>query len=130
MTLLYLGCAWLAGIWLASFLFPPRWALGVALLLSLISILLGWREARLRLINLCLLFLFLGAFRYLVALPHFDETALAYYNGHTVTLEGVVVGEPDLRDQWVKLRVAAKRLNRTRNESAHRPPAESLPSPL
>jgi len=109
-TLLYLGCAWLAGIWLASFLFPPRWALGVALLLSLLSLLLGWREARLRLINLSLLFLFLGAFRYLVALPHFDETSLAYYNGHTVTLEGVVVGEPDLRDQWVKLRLEAKRL--------------------
>jgi len=109
-TLLYLGSAWLAGIWLASFLFPPRWALGVALFLSLISLLLGWREARLRVINLCLLFLFLGAFRYLLALPHFDETALAYYNGHTVTLEGVVVGEPDLRDRWVKLRVEAKRL--------------------
>ncbi len=110
MTLLYLGCAWLAGIWLASFLFPPRWALGVALLLSLLSLLFGWREARLRLINLCLLLLFLGAFRYLVALPHFDETSLAYYNGHTVTLEGVVVGEPDLRDQWVKLRLEARRL--------------------
>jgi len=109
-TLLYLGCAWLAGIWLASFLFPPRWALGVAFFLSSISLLLGWREARLRLINLCLLSLFLGAFRYSVALPHFDETTLAYYNGHTVTLEGVVVGEPDLRDRWVKLRVEAKRL--------------------
>jgi len=109
-TLVYLGGAWLAGIWLASFLFPLRWALGVGFLLSLLSLLLGWREARLRLINLCLLFLFLGAFRYLVALPHFDETTLAYYNGHTVTLEGVVVGEPDLRDRWVKLRLAARRL--------------------
>ncbi len=110
MTLLYLGCAWLAGIWLASFLFPPCWLLGVAFFLSSLSLLLGWREARFRLINLCLLCLFLGAFRYLVALPHFDETALAYYNGHTVTLEGVVVGEPDLRDRWVRLRLAAKRL--------------------
>jgi len=109
-TLLCLGSAWLAGIWLASFLFPPRGALGVAFLLSLLSLLLGWRQARLRLINLCLLFLLLGASRYLVALPHFDETTLAYYNGCTVTLEGVVVGEPDLRDRWVKLRVVAKRL--------------------
>lgn len=110
MALVYLGCAWLAGIWLASFLFPPRWVLGVAFLLASTSLLLGWREARLRLVNLCLLFLFLGAFRYLVALPHFDETALAYYNGHTVALEGVVVEEPDLRDRWVRLRLAAKRL--------------------
>ncbi|MFQ6001831.1 MAG: hypothetical protein ACE5LG_09230, partial [Anaerolineae bacterium] len=90
MILLYLGSAWLAGIWLASFLFPPGWALGVAFLLSLISLLLGWRGAPLRLVNLCFLFIFLGGVRYLVALPHFDETALAYYNGHTVTLEGVV----------------------------------------
>ena len=110
MTLLYLGCAWLAGIWLASFLFPPPGALGVAFFLSSLSLLLGWREARLRLIVLCLLSLFLGAFRYIVALPHFDETTLAYYNGHAVTLEGVVVAEPDLRDRWVKLRLEAKRL--------------------
>lgn len=110
LTLLYLGSAWLAGIWLASFLFPPRWAVGVAFFLSLLSFLLGWRQARQRLISLSLLLLSLGAFRYLVALPHFDETALAYYNGHTVTLEGVVVGEPDLRDQGVKLCLAAKRL--------------------
>ncbi len=109
MTLLYLGCAWLAGIWLASFLSPPRWALGVAFLLSLLSLLFGWRENRLRLTNFCLLLFLLGAFRYLVVLPHFDETTLAYYNGQTVTLEGVVV-EPDLRDGWVKLRLAAKRL--------------------
>jgi len=110
LILLYLGCAWLAGIWLASFLFPPPGALGVAFFLSSLSLLLGWREARLRLINLCLLSLFLGAFRYSVALPHFDETALAYYNGHTVTLEGVVAGEPDIRDRKVKLRLAVERL--------------------
>ena len=77
--------------------------------------LLLWRDdARVRLGALCALMLALGAGRFLLAVPHFDEideTSLATYNDvGKVTLEGVVVGEPDERESYTNLRVRAERL--------------------
>ena len=45
---------------------------------------------------LCALALTLGAGRLLLAIPHFDEASLATYNDvGWVTLEGIVMGEPE-----------------------------------
>jgi competence protein ComEC len=60
---------------------------------------------------LCTLFALLGALRLLIAVPTVDAGHVAYYNDTpAVLLEGVVVGEPDVRDRAVNLRVAARRL--------------------
>ena len=54
----------------------------------------------------------LGALRYSLAQPHFDQTSLATYNDQqrSVIIEGVVVGEPDTRDAYTNLRVEADHL--------------------
>lgn len=111
MTLVYLGCAWLAGIALASLLRPPPGLLWPLAFPPLAGLLLWRRDPQPRLLNACLLTLILGALRFSTTVPHFDESSLAFYNDKgSVTLQGLVAGEPDVRDRWTNLRVAARRL--------------------
>ncbi|MEA3339029.1 MAG: DNA internalization-related competence protein ComEC/Rec2 [Chloroflexota bacterium] len=111
MILVYLAVAWLAGIALAKTGYLPWQALPVLGLAAFLGLLL-WRDsARVRLGASCVLALALGVGRLLLATPHFDETSLATYNDvGWVTLEGVVVGEPDEREHYTNLRVRAERL--------------------
>ncbi len=58
-----------------------------------------------------MLFALLGAGRYVIAIPHFDAGHVASYTDTPdVVLDGVVAGEPDVRDRTTNLRVAARRL--------------------
>jgi competence protein ComEC len=115
MTLVYLAVAWLAGIALAKTSSLPWQTLPVLALAAFLGLLL-WRGdapggSRVRLGALCILMLALGAGRFLLAVPRFDENTLATYNdGGWVTLEGIVVGEPDEREHYTNLRVQAERL--------------------
>jgi len=111
MTLIYLAVVWLAGIALAKTINLP-WQVPPVLGLAALLGLLLWRDdRRVRWGALCALTLALGAARLLLAVPRFDETSLATYNDvGWVTLEGVVVGEPDEREHYTNLRVRAERL--------------------
>jgi len=111
MPFIYLSTGWLIGIWLASaFKLPIEF-----LLLSGLSAFIGiflWRDTRrAKLIWLSVLFAAIGGARYLISLPHFDNTSLSTYNGvGEVTVEGVLVAEPDVRDTYINLRVNADRI--------------------
>ncbi len=111
MALVYLAAAWLAGIAFAKTVPLPWQALPAAGLVALLVLLL-WREhPHVRLGAACALMMTLGVGRLLLALPRFDDRALAAYNdAGEVTFTGVVVGEPDERDSYTNLRVRAERL--------------------
>jgi competence protein ComEC len=109
MTLPFLVVSWVGGIYLQSVLQTPAWALSLALPFFVALTLLWWREWRVRLVASCGLFLLLGALRYTAALPTFDENHLAYYNDQSsVTVNGVVVEAPDVRDRYVNLKVSVR----------------------
>ncbi len=111
MTLVYLAIAWLAGISLAKTINLPWQVLPVLSLAAFLGCLLYWDSQRVRLGASCTLMLALGAGRFLLAAPHFDETSLVTYNNSGwVTLEGVVVREPDEREYYTNLCVRAERL--------------------
>ena len=114
MPLIPFTLAWLFGIWLASRLALPTIALGVATLVAAAGIILTWRAPKPRWAFVLALALaaILGALRYNLAQPHFDQTTLATYNDQlkSVTVEGIVVGEPDARDAYTNLRVEADKL--------------------
>ncbi|HUX76171.1 MAG TPA: DNA internalization-related competence protein ComEC/Rec2 [Anaerolineae bacterium] len=111
MTLVYFAVAWLAGIALARAISLPWQVLPVLGLAAILGLLLWRDDARVRWGTSCALVLALGAGRLLLAVPHFDETSLSTYNdAGWVTLEGVVVGEPDEREHHTNLRVQAERL--------------------
>jgi len=104
--------AWLMGIWLASRIALPTVALGFAAGVAILGLIL-WRHARgPRWLFVLALAAMLGALRYNLAQPHFDQTTLATYNDQQkpVIVEGVVTAEPDERDTYTNLRVEAHRL--------------------
>ncbi|MEE8389829.1 MAG: DUF4131 domain-containing protein, partial [Anaerolineae bacterium] len=115
MTIVYFVIAWLAGIVLEKVIHLPWQVLLVLGLAAFLSLLL-WREStraesRVRFGAICALMLVLGAGRFMLSVPRFDETSLATYNDvGWVTLEGVVVGEPDERERYTNLRVQVEQL--------------------
>ena len=111
MTLLYLAAAWVAGVAFAGVADPP-WQLFPALgFLATLGLLLWWDGRYARLASASLLMMALGGGRFLLATPSFNSRSLAAYNGADwVTLEGVVVREPEERDTYTNLRVRAERL--------------------
>jgi competence protein ComEC len=111
MTLPCLVLAWLGGIYLESVLSLPVWILWLATPLLVVIVLLWWREWRVRLGAACALLALLGALRYQTSLPSFDASTLAYYNGTAeVTVVGVAIEEPDVRDRYVNLKLSASYL--------------------
>ena len=111
MLLVYLAVGWVAGIVIAGAIDPPWYALVLAGLVALAVGVFLRRDTRARVGAACLIAVVLGAVRLLHATPRFDEYSLASYNGQgRVAVEGVIVGEPDEREGYTELRLAAKSL--------------------
>jgi hypothetical protein len=118
MTLITLGLAcphlgrrhrWLAGIAIARWLEPPLPTLGLLALPPLAALFLWRREPGPCLAAACALALLAGGVRTLWATPHSVPDDLATYNDQgQVTLVGVVVDEPDVRDTYQNLRLRAE----------------------
>jgi competence protein ComEC len=111
MPLVYLGTGWFIGIALASALHLPIEFLLPAFLVSIGGFFLWRHDRRARMIWISVLFAACGAMWFTVRLPHFDQNSLSTYNGMgTVTIEGVIDADPDVRDTYINLRVNADRL--------------------
>ncbi|MBI3361895.1 MAG: DUF4131 domain-containing protein [Chloroflexi bacterium] len=105
--LVYLGLAWLGGIALGRYVSQPIWAWLALAALSVFGLVVTRDDRRVRIPLICALALSLGAARYQSAQPTPGDPAfIATYNDRgDVTLEGVVVGEPDIRERHVNLRL-------------------------
>ena len=113
MILIYLGTAWLAGILVGSLLHLPSAFVGLLTLLPLAGLLFWRKDQRVRLISACFLSLLLGTLRFNASIPpqSFDEGHLAHYNDQGWgKIEGIVSGEPDVRDTYTNLRVAVAKI--------------------
>ena len=113
MPLIPFTLAWLIGIWFASRLALPSVALGFAAGAAMVGIILTRRAPRPRWVFILALAATLGALRYNLAQPHFDQTSLATYNDQpkSVVVEGVVISEPDARDKYTNVRIEADKLS-------------------
>ncbi len=106
MPLIYLSCAWVAGIFLGS-----EFNLPLALILTgLIPLpLLFFHQHRKLIIltSLCLIALFSGAFRFQSSLPTVNEHYLQFYNDQgTVEIRGMVNTDPEVRDKTTHIRLS------------------------
>ena len=106
MPLIYLSCAWVAGIFLGS-----EFNLSLVLILTgLIPLpLLFFCQHRKLIIltSLCLSALFGGAFSFQSSLPTVNENCLQFYNDQTVEIKGIVNSDPEIKEKTTHLPLSA-----------------------
>ena len=106
-----LAAALAAGIGLADgFSLPLEWSIG-AFALAFVLLLLSARASNLTAIWLFALVacLSLGALRFTLAQSDNPQDPLIAHHGQSVIIEGLIADEPDVRDQYVNLRVRPSR---------------------
>lgn len=103
MRLVYIAIAWIVGIGFSAsvgFLSREIWLVGI--ILSLIIFGLTFRRVNLRWWIIALVALMVGGWRYSFV-PQTSD--IAQYNGNVGTIEGIVIAEPDIRDDRIQLQV-------------------------
>ncbi|MCJ7763995.1 MAG: DNA internalization-related competence protein ComEC/Rec2 [Dehalococcoidales bacterium] len=110
MLLIYLGGAWIAGIFIGSqFDLPLAFVFFGLVPLPMLLFRRHWK--RVLLASLCLFIFFGGAFYFQSSLPADNESSLKFYNDtETVTIKGTVSQDPDVRDKTTRLRLSASEI--------------------
>ena len=111
MWLLYVSCAWVAGIFLGSKIGLPLFTLAFGLIpFALIPFMRSKRKI-LVVAGLCLFTLLGGGLHFPPSLPPVDEHSLYFYNDQgIVEIQGIVVEEPDIRDRYCLLTFSASEI--------------------
>jgi len=109
--LLYVSCAWVAGVFLGSHVSLPLLALAFGLIpFALIPFLPGSKKT-LIVAGLCLFALLSGGLRFPSTLPPVDEHSLRFYNDKgVVEIQGMVAEEPDIQDRYCLLTFSASEI--------------------
>jgi competence protein ComEC len=108
MWLLYISCAWVAGIFLGSKVGLPLATFAFGLLPLLLIPLFPNSKKTLIVLGLCLLAFLGGGLRFPSSLPQIDEHTLCFYNDNgTVEIQGMVADAPDIRDRFCLLTFSA-----------------------
>jgi competence protein ComEC len=109
--LIYLSCAWVAGIFLGSYLNLPL-SLSLIGLIPLALLFFIHRQRKPLILTSLGLFTLLAAAAYAYSsLYTIDEGSLRFYNDcGGVELRGMVAGEPDIRDNNTRFKLAVKEI--------------------
>jgi competence protein ComEC len=101
--------AFISGITIASFasayLINYNFYFFTAVILAFAISFIFWQNKKIRLISLIGVFLFLGMWRYVFALPPDSPDKIWHYNGKEESLTGLVADEPDERTDNQKLKI-------------------------
>ncbi len=111
MRLVYLALGWIGGILIAansSTRVPNMWL--ILTILSAVALWVGRHDSRQRVLTVSVIALTLGGLRFSFV-PASSDIA-QYNNVGGLTIEGVVVDEPDVRDDRILLRVEAETVSR------------------
>ena len=69
-----------------------------------------WKKKKTRLILLAVVFFVLGFWRFEASLPEFDQAKIQHYYGEQVTWQGVVIAEPEKKQDKIRYTVQAKQI--------------------
>src|SRR3989344_573288 len=96
--IIFYSClSFIFGVGIASFIDIPWLVIYFIGLANVILIILSRPKSLLLLFAFCFLFFALGIFRYQLSIPIINEKYIAFYNGQTITFQGIVNDEPDAR---------------------------------
>ncbi|MBI2979500.1 MAG: DNA internalization-related competence protein ComEC/Rec2 [Chloroflexi bacterium] len=111
MALIYLSCAWVAGIFLGSKLALPLALVCVGLVPLPLLFFVRQHRKPIVLISLCLVIFFGGAFYFKSSLPGTDANYLRFYNGRgLVEVSGVVNRYPETGGKTAHLYLSAENI--------------------
>jgi len=109
--LLYVSCAWVAGIFLGSKLSLPLLALAFGLIPFALIPFLPSSKKTLIVAGLCIFALLGGGLNFPSSLPPVDEHSLCFYNdAGVVEIQGMVSEELDIRDRYCLLTFSASEI--------------------
>jgi len=112
MWLLYISCAWIAGVFSGSKVAFPFSVIFSSFLPFLLIPLLPDNKKKLAAIALCLLIFCGGNIHFLSNQPQIDKHFLCFYNdGETVEIQGMVAYDPDVRVKFCLLKLSASEIN-------------------
>ncbi|MBA7567581.1 ComE operon protein 3 [subsurface metagenome] len=112
MPLIYLSCAWVAGILLGSICNLPLALIFSGLIpLPLLFFLRKYKKSII-LTSLCITALFGGAFCFQSSQPPNDESSLQFYNNQTVAVKGMVSTDPEIGGKTIRLRLSSSEIER------------------
>ncbi|MBA7560208.1 hypothetical protein ES708_01830 [subsurface metagenome] len=107
MPLIYLSCAWVAGIFLGLKFNLPLFLILTGLI-PLPLLFFRQHQKMIILTSLCLIALFSGAFHFQSSLPVVNEHCLQFYNDQgAIEIRGMVDRDPDIRDKTTHIRLSA-----------------------
>jgi len=110
-SLIYLSCAWVAGILLGSKFNLPLVFVSIGLIPLPLLFLARQHRKLIILTSLCLIIFLSGAFRFQSSLPSDDESCLQFYNDRgTVEVKGLLDRDPEVRDKTTRLRLSAREI--------------------
>lgn len=112
MWLLYISCAWVAGVFSGSKADFPFVATFSGFLPFLLIPFLPGSKKKLIIIGLCLLAFFGGILRFPSSQTQIDEHSLCFYNdAETVEIQGIVADKPEVRAKCCLLKLSASEIN-------------------
>jgi competence protein ComEC len=104
--LIYLSCAWVAGIYLGSKFAPPLALILIGLIPLPLLFRFGQHRKAIVLAAVCLIALFGGTFCFQTSQPCGDESCLQFYNDQEVKIKGMVNADPEIRDKATHIRLS------------------------
>ncbi len=111
MSLIYLSCAWVAGIFLGSKFNLPFAFVFIGLIPLSLLFLARQHRKLIILASLCLIALFSGDLYFQSSRPTVDESCLQFYNGQgIVEIKGLVARDPEPGDKTTHLRLSAENI--------------------
>jgi len=106
-ALIYISCAWVAGIYLGSKFDLPLALIFIGLAPLPLLFLFSQHHKAIILTAVCLIALLGGALCFQTSLPPQDESYLRFYNNQEVEIKGVINADPEIRDRATHLRLSA-----------------------
>ncbi len=111
MSLIYLSCAWIAGVFLGSKLNLPPAFVFIGLIPLPLLFLARQHRKLIILSSLCLVIFLSGVVYFQSSLSTIDESRLQFYNDQgTVEIKGLVDRDPELGDKTTRLYLSAREI--------------------
>jgi competence protein ComEC len=111
MWLLYISCAWVAGIFVGSQVSLPLIVIPLGLVPFLFILLFPDRRKSLIVMGLCFFAFIGGGIYFPTSLPQIDEQHVGFYDDTgIVEIRGMVKEDPDVRDRYSLLRISTSEI--------------------